>query len=328
MSDFQLKRGTAAAVASYTGPLREIVVDHDNMVMALQDGVTAGGHPVGAHFSIQAPSIISPLDGANHVGNQPTIQTSAFSGHGNHIASRYQVSDDPLFSHIVHDSGRETANLTSYSLANIGVTLDVGAFYLRVKHESDAVGESQWSTTVSFSVPIQPGAVIDGDVVIGPIGSDWLLVAPPSKRATSRYGLDAIDITEVFATYVESNIDPKTGKENTDILTSEPYLSMVDRNGIIGSPAANYCRAMGYDLPNKEELLLMLDHEDVIAASEPKDGPKTMEYFNSSSYPQRAIGSTQFSTTSCWSIGFYYSSTSTEIRASNQQVIPVRRLPV
>lgn len=46
----RLKRGSANAVASYTGPMGEIVVDVDNKVLYLQDGVTVGGIPVGTNI--------------------------------------------------------------------------------------------------------------------------------------------------------------------------------------------------------------------------------------------------------------------------------------
>src|SRR5271154_2265401 len=41
----QLRRGTAAQVAAFTGAQGEVVVDTTNNRLVLQDGVTAGGWP-------------------------------------------------------------------------------------------------------------------------------------------------------------------------------------------------------------------------------------------------------------------------------------------
>ncbi len=42
----QLRRGTAAQVAAFTGAQGEVVVDTDNKRLVLQDGITAGGIPL------------------------------------------------------------------------------------------------------------------------------------------------------------------------------------------------------------------------------------------------------------------------------------------
>jgi hypothetical protein len=42
----QLRRGTAAQVAAFTGAVGELVVNTTNNNLVLQDGVTVGGWPV------------------------------------------------------------------------------------------------------------------------------------------------------------------------------------------------------------------------------------------------------------------------------------------
>lgn len=43
---FRVLRGTAAQVAAFTGEVGQLVLDTENHLLYVQDGVTAGGHPV------------------------------------------------------------------------------------------------------------------------------------------------------------------------------------------------------------------------------------------------------------------------------------------
>lgn len=150
----QLKRGTQAKVAEYTGPGGELVVDLDDWTLGVHDGTTKGGKAINsASLPIATPEVLSPMDSESDVSATPTVQTSAFSGSGSHVASRYQFASDDAFGTMIHDSKRTTADLTSYSMDGSGDTLPAGELvYLRVWHESDDAGISEWSPTVSFTV--------------------------------------------------------------------------------------------------------------------------------------------------------------------------------
>ena len=51
----QLKRGTTSAVNAYTGPIGEVVVNTTSNELVIQDGVTAGGWPIG-HSGVFVPN--------------------------------------------------------------------------------------------------------------------------------------------------------------------------------------------------------------------------------------------------------------------------------
>jgi hypothetical protein len=56
----QLARASSSEIASYTGPVGEVVVNTDDFTVHVQDGVTAGGHqagaPCGGNYSYQQPA--------------------------------------------------------------------------------------------------------------------------------------------------------------------------------------------------------------------------------------------------------------------------------
>ena len=68
----QLARGNSAAVAAYTGPLGELVVNTDDYTLHVQDGTTAGGHEVGSgagnNYSYQQPTSGATLTAPAYLG--------------------------------------------------------------------------------------------------------------------------------------------------------------------------------------------------------------------------------------------------------------------
>jgi len=66
----QLARGNSAEIASYTGPVAEIVVNTDDFTLHVQDGSTAGGHPVGTGggYSYQQPASGTTLTAPAYLG--------------------------------------------------------------------------------------------------------------------------------------------------------------------------------------------------------------------------------------------------------------------
>lgn len=51
-TQLQLRRGTTAQTASFTGATGEITVDTDKKVVVVHDGVTAGGIPAASQDSL------------------------------------------------------------------------------------------------------------------------------------------------------------------------------------------------------------------------------------------------------------------------------------
>lgn len=147
-----LKKGMPANIASYTGTAGELVISESASMVYIVDGTTPGGHPVdGITYSVDAPSIVAPIDASTGVDPSPILQCSAFVGSGAHVATYWEVATDSGFTNVIHDSGRDTVNLLQYSLANASVTLDpLTTYYVRAKHESTLTLVSEYSTVVSF----------------------------------------------------------------------------------------------------------------------------------------------------------------------------------
>ena len=69
----QLRRGTAAQNAAYTGSVGELTVDTENTILRLHDGSTAGGTPVGS-------SGITPTFGNVRIGSTAAGEIDTTSG--------------------------------------------------------------------------------------------------------------------------------------------------------------------------------------------------------------------------------------------------------
>lgn len=68
----QFARGNSAAVAAYTGPLGELVVNTDDYTLHVQDGSSAGGHQVGAlgssNYAYEQPASGATLTAPAYLG--------------------------------------------------------------------------------------------------------------------------------------------------------------------------------------------------------------------------------------------------------------------
>jgi len=320
------KRFTSNAIDTYVGEPGEPIIDFRGSKPELRicDGVTEGGHFVGggeALSGVAIPQIISPLDGASNVAQSPIITASQFNGikadgtADTHAASIFEFASDAGFTNIIHTSGRDTVNLTSYDLAEAGVTFEGGStVYARLTYEGESTNAAT-SSVVSFSIiAISEGAVIDGDIVVGQINGYWLLAAPASKRAQKEWGSYGTD-TSLPNIGSSGTPDPNSGEYNTDVLVAR---------GSGQHPAAEYCRSMGYDLPNKEELDFMFDNHDMIDSVDPSGGSNTFTSFGSS----YIWSSTEYSSGNAWiqrfSDGIQYGNG----KGSSNWVAPVRRVSV
>lgn len=108
----------------------------------------------------------------------------------------------------------------------------------------------------------------DGGIVFGQEGGDWLVVAPASQRQVATWGLYGTDTTLPNLGSGAPPNDPNSSEYNTDVLTSSTYNSINDGKGNIGSPAADYCRSLGYDLPNAKDLQLIYNNRAQIDAAD------------------------------------------------------------
>lgn len=102
---------------------------------------------------VNKPSITSPTAGQTSVSLTPTIAASAYSttptSQGVHQSSQWQIALDSNFLNIAYDSGVGTVNKTSITVPG-GLNLNT-VYYARVRYTSSTIGNSVWSTTVSFT---------------------------------------------------------------------------------------------------------------------------------------------------------------------------------
>lgn len=101
------------------------------------------------------PTNIAPTDGAA-VFVFPTLVSSNFSDPNGsaHAASQWQIDDDADFSSLKHDTGEDTANLTSFKVPTT-IARDK-TYYWRVRHKDNSGSLTPWSsysagTTVTIS---------------------------------------------------------------------------------------------------------------------------------------------------------------------------------
>lgn len=163
----QLKRGNSIATKNYTGLLGELVINTDNSIPTIHDGVTPGGLNLeGVVYSTSIPGIISPILDSKNVSVQPYLQSTVFEGFGTHAASYWEVATNIGFTNLVYSTGRDSFNLTSLNFVNLGISLDqLSSFYVRVRHESDIGILSDWSTVTRFTTAKQLDGLDDSLVI-------------------------------------------------------------------------------------------------------------------------------------------------------------------
>ena len=275
--------------------------------------------------SIRKPSIIAPANGTQGVSLTPTIYFSDFitspAGVDTQTGTTLEIATDELFTSIAY-------TVTVSARASLSIppgTLSLGIVYhAHFKQAGARLPESSWSDTISFkTTTMAAGAVIDGDVSIGQIGGFWLLVAPATKRATKRWGLYGTDTTLPNITSAGAP-DPNSGAYNTQVLTSAAYASVNDAQGSVGSPAAEFCKAGGYELPNKEELALIRANMAMIDAADTSGGASKLSVI-ATSY---IWSSTEYSSSYAWVQRFSDGDQTYLNKYSEYWVVPVRRFPI
>ncbi len=140
-----------------------------------------------------APTILSPSDGALDVEEQPTITTSAFSSPASetHQATDWEIrlaSNDSL----VWSSMNNTSNLTSITVPS-GQLAESTEYRIRVRHIGSVLGASAWGTSTftteaqffvfdpsSAGEPFGGGYYAGANIVVG--GTTYALVVAPKAQ--------------------------------------------------------------------------------------------------------------------------------------------------
>lgn len=105
--------------------------------------------------SVVKPTCINPESGDEMASpNGVTLISSDFTVEGGtdtHAGSQWQISTDPSFLSVLHDSGTDTENLTSYIIPDDILERGV-QYYWRVRHQGATEGWSDYSNATVFSV--------------------------------------------------------------------------------------------------------------------------------------------------------------------------------
>ena len=119
--------------------------------------------------SPDAPSNISPSDGATGVSLTPTLQSSGFSDHDlfdSHAASQWQITTSSgEYSNPLFDSRRDRSSLTTIAIPSTTLNYST-TYYWHVRHQDRYRDWSSYSNETSFTtvgVPTVPPAVVTND---------------------------------------------------------------------------------------------------------------------------------------------------------------------
>jgi hypothetical protein len=154
----QIKRGTSAQTASYTGPLAELIVDTDQKTLTIQDGVTPGG------------IYLSRLDFA-----QAAYNTANSAGSGAFVQSAYNQANTAT---ILAQSSYNFSNVTNiyaqggFAQANAANVLAQSAYNQAnasnvLAHSAYASSNTKFSSsggTISGAVAIQNDLTVTGNI--------------------------------------------------------------------------------------------------------------------------------------------------------------------
>lgn len=115
-------------------------------------------------IAVEQPYNVSPPTATKLDTLSPTLIGSAFVPvlAGTHVASQWQISTNQSFTSIIWDSGEDSANLITNTLA-LGILQDSQGYYWRVryKHSSD-----RWSVYSEPTWFITPGPTPEGKIIV------------------------------------------------------------------------------------------------------------------------------------------------------------------
>jgi hypothetical protein len=204
-------------------------------------------------------------------------------------------------------------------LSQKGVVLNDGTVYASIRYEGFTGTLSQWSTAVPFTVTgMSIGSILpDGGIVFGEDNGDWLVVAPASLHAQKEWGLYGTDTSLPNIGSSPETSDPNSSEYNTDVLTSPTYNSINDGQGNIGATAAEYCRSLGYDLPNAKDLQLIYNNRAQINAAD-----------STGNLPTACVwSSTEGNSLSAWLLYFGNGNWGASYKYCSGWVVPFKRIP-
>lgn len=105
--------------------------------------------------TVYKPTATAPIAGVELTSpDSVTLVSSAFNTEGGvdtQANAQWQIANDPAFQAIVHDSGANAVNLTSYTVPD-GTLERNKTYYWRVRHQGASDGWSDWSNRTVFSV--------------------------------------------------------------------------------------------------------------------------------------------------------------------------------
>ncbi|MBX9901191.1 MAG: phage tail protein [Burkholderiaceae bacterium] len=170
---------------------------------------------------VSAPTVTSPANNATGQNNQPTIASSAFAtvgGADTHFSSRWQLSTDPTFATVLHDSGDSTTAKLNYS---VPISLVYGTqYFVRVMHRGTTYGYSAWSPATSFTTAL--GGVLKPSITSPVSGANNINDAPTITASVFAYG-GAAD------THLSSDWQVWTGANGTGTKVFELLNSTVNK---------------------------------------------------------------------------------------------------
>jgi hypothetical protein len=256
------------------------------------------------------PSVTGPTNGSTDVVLRPTLSASAFAIENNevHSGTQFQLATNTGFTTGLVNSGELGAVSSWQPSSNLA---EGTQYYARVRYKDSTGDWSAWSAYIGFKTETLIGVgttLPDGGIVFGQEGGDWLVVAPASQHQTKAWGLYGTDTSLPNVGSGAPPNDPNSSEYNTDVLV----------NNYNGATAAEYCRSLGYDLPNAKDLQLIYNNRTQINAADATGNLPTSYVWSS----------TESNSYSAWYLAFGNGNWYSSSKGNSYWVVPFRRIPV
>ncbi|WP_417552091.1 phage tail protein [Marinomonas fungiae] len=194
---------------------------------------------------VAPPTLISPVNNAPNIVEQPTLTASSFktfpSNVDSHVSTDWELYD--ANNNLVYSSYNNTTNKTSLKLG-VGVLRDGGRGYKwRVRYKGASLGLSEWSGYYSFTttdVFLKDGVVMqNGDIVVTKIGGYWYLLSPENKWKQEVFSAGSFFVSSLGGTGDGGSSDSVSGSLRTTTKLNEGSAQNLK--------AMSYCRSLGND---------------------------------------------------------------------------------
>lgn len=126
-------------------------------------------------IAVTTPVVVSPQDLSTDVSTTTSFITRPFSvtgGTDTQLASTWELATDASFNNIVRESLDSYSDLTTWTVTGLARNT---RYYLRVSHKGNVLGNSLWSTTISFTTT---NVVINQPSIVSPANNATDLLAP------------------------------------------------------------------------------------------------------------------------------------------------------